>query len=45
LPERLAAEQPSGPVVVMIGQAFAEYVADATAQQGMPPAVSAAKAL
>jgi uroporphyrin-III C-methyltransferase/precorrin-2 dehydrogenase/sirohydrochlorin ferrochelatase len=45
LPERLAAEQPSGPVVVMIGQAFAEYVANATAQQDMPPAVSAAKAL
>jgi uroporphyrin-III C-methyltransferase/precorrin-2 dehydrogenase/sirohydrochlorin ferrochelatase len=45
LPARLTAEQPSGPVVVMIGQTFAEYVADATAQQGMPPAVSAAKTL
>ncbi len=45
LPARLAAGQPSGPVVVMIGQAFAEYVADATAQRDMPPAVSAAKAL
>jgi uroporphyrin-III C-methyltransferase/precorrin-2 dehydrogenase/sirohydrochlorin ferrochelatase len=45
LPARLTAEQPSGPVVVMIGQTFAEYVADATAQQGTPPAVSAAKTL
>jgi uroporphyrin-III C-methyltransferase / precorrin-2 dehydrogenase / sirohydrochlorin ferrochelatase len=45
LPARLAAEQPSGPVVVMIGRAFAEYVEAATAQQPMPPAVSAIKAL
>ncbi len=45
LPARLAAEQPSGPVVVMIGRAFAEYVEAATAQQHMPPAVSATKAL
>jgi len=45
LPARLAAEPPSGPVVVMIGHAFAEYVDAAFAQQHMPPAVSAAKAL
>lgn len=45
LPARLAAESTSGPVVVMIGQAFAEYVADAIAQQDAPSAVSAAKAL
>jgi uroporphyrin-III C-methyltransferase/precorrin-2 dehydrogenase/sirohydrochlorin ferrochelatase len=45
LPARLAAEQPSGPVVVMIGRAFAEYVEAAIARQHMPPAVSATKAL
>ncbi len=45
LPARLVAAQPSGPVVVMIGRAFAEYVEAATAQQHMPPAVSAIKAL
>jgi uroporphyrin-III C-methyltransferase/precorrin-2 dehydrogenase/sirohydrochlorin ferrochelatase len=45
LPSRLAVEAPSGPVVVMIGRAFAEYVEAAIAQQHMPPAVSAAKAL
>jgi uroporphyrin-III C-methyltransferase / precorrin-2 dehydrogenase / sirohydrochlorin ferrochelatase len=45
LPSRLAVEAPLGPVVVMIGRAFAEYVEAAIAQQHMPPAVSAAKAL
>jgi uroporphyrin-III C-methyltransferase/precorrin-2 dehydrogenase/sirohydrochlorin ferrochelatase len=30
LPARLAAEPPSGPVVVMIGRVFAEYVEAAT---------------
>jgi uroporphyrin-III C-methyltransferase/precorrin-2 dehydrogenase/sirohydrochlorin ferrochelatase len=45
LPARLAAQPPSGPVVVMIGHAFAEYVGAASARQHMPPAVSAAKAL
>ncbi len=45
LPARLAAEPPSGPVVVMIGHAFAEYVDAASVPQHMPAAVSAAKAL
>jgi uroporphyrin-III C-methyltransferase / precorrin-2 dehydrogenase / sirohydrochlorin ferrochelatase len=35
LPARLAAEAPSGPVVVMIGRVFAEYVA-AGAAEGFP---------
>jgi uroporphyrin-III C-methyltransferase/precorrin-2 dehydrogenase/sirohydrochlorin ferrochelatase len=33
LPARLAAEPPTGPVVVMIGRVFAEYVAAASASQ------------
>jgi len=32
LPARLAGQPPSGPVVVMIGQVFAEYVAEAAAE-------------
>ena len=41
LPARLAAEPPSGPVVVMIGRAFAEYVEAAAAQPYMPSGMSA----
>jgi uroporphyrin-III C-methyltransferase / precorrin-2 dehydrogenase / sirohydrochlorin ferrochelatase len=33
LPARLAAEAPSGPVVVMIGRAFAEYVESAATEE------------
>ena len=32
LPEKLAAQPPSGPVVVMIGRVFGDYVAAATQQ-------------
>ena len=38
---RLAAEPPSGPVIVMIGRAFAEYVEAAVARGTTPPTVSA----
>ncbi len=36
LPAQLAAEPPSGPVVVMIGRVFAEYVAGASARAFSP---------
>jgi uroporphyrin-III C-methyltransferase / precorrin-2 dehydrogenase / sirohydrochlorin ferrochelatase len=41
LPVRLAAEPPSGPVVVMIGRAFAEYVEAAATQPYIPSGMSA----
>ncbi len=43
LPARLAAEPPSGPVVVMIGNAFAEYAQGAAAEEVSPAALSAAR--
>jgi uroporphyrin-III C-methyltransferase / precorrin-2 dehydrogenase / sirohydrochlorin ferrochelatase len=42
LPAQLAAEAPSGPVIVMIGRAFADYV-EAASQAGTLPALSAAR--
>jgi uroporphyrin-III C-methyltransferase / precorrin-2 dehydrogenase / sirohydrochlorin ferrochelatase len=42
LPARLAADPPSGPVVVMIGRVFAEYV-EAAATEQAPAALSAAQ--
>jgi uroporphyrin-III C-methyltransferase/precorrin-2 dehydrogenase/sirohydrochlorin ferrochelatase len=36
LPERLTAEAPSGPLVVMIGRVFAEYAATAAAHEDIP---------
>lgn len=45
LPARLAAEAPSGPVVVMIGRALAQYVEAATRQNAAAAAVSAARRL
>jgi uroporphyrin-III C-methyltransferase/precorrin-2 dehydrogenase/sirohydrochlorin ferrochelatase len=41
LPLRLAAEPPSGPVVVMIGRAFAEYVEAAAMDPHTPSSMSA----
>jgi siroheme synthase len=38
---RLTAEPPSGPVIVMIGRVFAEYVEAAAAQDAASAAVSA----
>jgi uroporphyrin-III C-methyltransferase/precorrin-2 dehydrogenase/sirohydrochlorin ferrochelatase len=43
LPARLAAEALSGPVIVMIGRAFADYVEAAASQTGALPALSAAR--
>jgi uroporphyrin-III C-methyltransferase/precorrin-2 dehydrogenase/sirohydrochlorin ferrochelatase len=43
LPARLAAEASSGPVVVMIGRAFADYVEAAASQAAALPALSAAR--
>jgi uroporphyrin-III C-methyltransferase/precorrin-2 dehydrogenase/sirohydrochlorin ferrochelatase len=43
LPARLAAEALSGPVVVMIGRAFADYVEASASQAGALPALSAAR--
>ena len=43
LPARLAAEALSGPVIVMIGRAFADYVEAAAGQAGALPALSAAR--
>jgi uroporphyrin-III C-methyltransferase/precorrin-2 dehydrogenase/sirohydrochlorin ferrochelatase len=45
LPARLAAEPPAGPVVVMIGRAFAEYVEATVAHSHSPTTVSAAGGL
>jgi len=45
LPARLAAEAPSGPVVVMIGRALAQYVETVTRQNDAAAAVSAARRL
>jgi uroporphyrin-III C-methyltransferase / precorrin-2 dehydrogenase / sirohydrochlorin ferrochelatase len=42
LPKRLAAEPPSGPLIVMIGRALAEYVETAT-QDAAPAALAAAR--
>jgi uroporphyrin-III C-methyltransferase/precorrin-2 dehydrogenase/sirohydrochlorin ferrochelatase len=42
LPARLAAEPPSGPLIVMIGRALADYVETAT-QQSAPAALAAAR--
>jgi uroporphyrin-III C-methyltransferase / precorrin-2 dehydrogenase / sirohydrochlorin ferrochelatase len=42
LAARLAAEPPSGPLIVMIGRALAEYVESAT-QQSAPAALAAAR--
>jgi siroheme synthase len=42
LPARLAAEPPSGPLIVMIGHALADYVESAT-QQSAPAALAAAR--
>jgi uroporphyrin-III C-methyltransferase / precorrin-2 dehydrogenase / sirohydrochlorin ferrochelatase len=42
LPARLAAEPPSGPLIVIIGRALAEYVETAT-QQSAPAALAAAR--
>ncbi len=44
LPARLAAEPPSGPLIVMIGRAFAEYVAAAIAETSEPPPFEARSA-
>jgi uroporphyrin-III C-methyltransferase/precorrin-2 dehydrogenase/sirohydrochlorin ferrochelatase len=43
LPARLAAEASSGPVVVMIGRAFADYVEAVASQAAALPALSAAR--
>ncbi len=43
LPARLESEAPSGPVVVMIGRAFADYVEAAASQNGTLAAVSVAR--
>jgi uroporphyrin-III C-methyltransferase/precorrin-2 dehydrogenase/sirohydrochlorin ferrochelatase len=43
LPARLQSEAPSGPVVVMIGRAFAEYVEAAASQTAAPSTLSAAR--
>ena len=45
LPARLAAEPPSGPVVVMIGRVFAEYLEHAMTEDVAPPSVSATRRL
>ena len=45
LPGRLAAEPPSGPVVVLIGRALADYVAAAAPREAAAPAVSAMRRL
>jgi len=45
LPARLAAEPPSGPVVVLIGRALADYVAAASSSEVAAPAVSAMRRL
>jgi len=45
LPARLAAEPPSGPVVVLIGRALADYVAAAASSEVAAPAVSAMRRL
>jgi len=45
LPARLAAEPPSGPVVVLIGRALADYVAAAALPEAAAPAVSAMRRL
>ena len=45
LPARLAAEPPSGPVVVLIGRALADYVAEAASSEGAAPAVSTMRRL
>jgi uroporphyrin-III C-methyltransferase/precorrin-2 dehydrogenase/sirohydrochlorin ferrochelatase len=42
LPARLAAEPPSGPLIVIIGRALADYVETAT-QQSAPAALAAAR--
>jgi uroporphyrin-III C-methyltransferase / precorrin-2 dehydrogenase / sirohydrochlorin ferrochelatase len=42
LPARLAAEPPTGPVVVMIGRVFADYVAEFAADDEAPATLSAA---
>jgi uroporphyrin-III C-methyltransferase / precorrin-2 dehydrogenase / sirohydrochlorin ferrochelatase len=41
LPARLAAEPPGGPVVVMIGRVFAEYVAETAIENPSPVSVRA----
>jgi uroporphyrin-III C-methyltransferase / precorrin-2 dehydrogenase / sirohydrochlorin ferrochelatase len=43
LPRRLAAEPPSGPLVVMIGRVFAEYVEEAATRAKLPAALSAVR--
>jgi uroporphyrin-III C-methyltransferase / precorrin-2 dehydrogenase / sirohydrochlorin ferrochelatase len=43
LPALLAAEAPSGPIVVMIGQVFADHVADAAGEISHAPAERAAR--
>jgi uroporphyrin-III C-methyltransferase / precorrin-2 dehydrogenase / sirohydrochlorin ferrochelatase len=43
LPARLAAEALTGPVIVMIGRALADYVEAAVSQAGALPALSAAR--
>jgi uroporphyrin-III C-methyltransferase/precorrin-2 dehydrogenase/sirohydrochlorin ferrochelatase len=45
LPARLAAAPPSGPVVVMIGRVFKDYVDQATSQPSAAPADDAAGAV
>ena len=42
LPARLGAEPPSGPVVVLIGRVFADYVATASEARTPPVAAKAA---
>jgi uroporphyrin-III C-methyltransferase/precorrin-2 dehydrogenase/sirohydrochlorin ferrochelatase len=45
LPSRLATEPPSGPVVVIIGRVFAEFVAEAAIRDAAPGALSALQRL
>ena len=45
LPARLAAEPPSGPVVVLIGRALADYVTAVASSEAAAPAVSAMRRL